>query len=156
VNKNTPPIPAEVCRYLADHHVLTLATQGPSGLWAAAVFYVSQGDALYFLSAGHTRHARNIAANPQVAGTIQEDYADWQAIQGIQLAGEVSLLTGAAREEAITRYKQKYPFIARPAAGEMATKLQKALAVVNWYRLQVTKLYFIDNRQGFGHRDEIW
>ena len=30
----------EVAAYLADHHVMTLATHGPDGPWAAAVFYV--------------------------------------------------------------------------------------------------------------------
>ena len=48
--------------YLNSHHVLTLATHGPEGVWAAAVFYTNDGFRLYFLSAGHTRRARNMAA----------------------------------------------------------------------------------------------
>ena len=82
--------------YLAGHHVMTLATYGPEGLWAAAVFYANDGFQLYFLSAGHTRHARNMAASPQAAATIQEDYADWAAIKGIQLEGTVRPLINAA------------------------------------------------------------
>lgn len=144
-------MPAGVRRYLQTHHVLTLATHGPEGLWAAAVFYAGRDWNLYFLSAGHTRHARNIAANPQVAGTIQEDNQEWAVIQGIQLAGEVVLLQGTAREEAIFLYQQKYPFIAADTDGT----LQKALNTVNWYGLQLSRLYFIDNSKGFGHRDEI-
>ena len=79
--------------YLATHQVLTLATHGDGVVWAAAVFYVHEGWSLYFLSAGHTRHARNIANQPRVAGTIQEDYRDWGAIKGIQLEGMVTLLS---------------------------------------------------------------
>ncbi len=148
---NTTPEPREIAlRYLREHQVMTLATMGPLGLWAAAVFYVSDGFDLYFLSAGHTRHSQNIAANPQVAATIQEDYADWQDIQGIQLEGQVVELTGEAREVAVARYKARYPFVAT-AESEIAS----ALARVNWYRLRPERLYFIDNSKGLGHRDEI-
>ena len=35
-------LPAAVAEYLARHHVMTLATQGGDGPWAAAVFYVQR------------------------------------------------------------------------------------------------------------------
>jgi uncharacterized protein YhbP (UPF0306 family) len=136
--------------YLATHQVMTLATNGPDGLWAAAVFYVNDGFNLVFLSAGHTRHARNITAVPHVAVTIQEDYLDWEQIKGIQLEGSVSLLTDVSRETSIARYLQKYPFLASADAD-----IKKALAKVNWYLLQPERLFFIDNSLGLGHRDEI-
>ncbi len=50
--------------YLAAHHVLTLATAGPEGIWAAAVFYADDGFNLTFLSAGHTRHAPGAGRRP--------------------------------------------------------------------------------------------
>ena len=136
--------------YLAEHHVLTLATQGPDGVWAAAVFYVNDGFDLYFLSAGHTRHGRNLAQNPVAAATIQADYHDWPSIRGIQLEGEVVQLHGAERDGAIHLYQEKYPFVSpdNPALGP-------ALAKVNWYRLRPRRFYFIDNSLGLGHRDEI-
>lgn len=136
--------------YLAAHQVVTLATHGPEGLWAAAVFYASDGFDLCFLSAGHTRHARNIAASPAVAATIQEDYRDWPSIQGIQLSGAARQLTGDEREAAIALYRAKYPFIAQPIPA-----LVTALTRVNWYRLTPDELYFVDNTKGFGHRDAI-
>ena len=136
--------------YLANHQVMTLATTGPLGLWAAAVFYVNDGFDLTFLSAEHTRHAQNMTAVPHIAATIQEDYRDWEKIQGIQLEGQVSLLTDVSRETAVSRYVQKYPFLAN--ADE---KMQTALAHVNWYVLKPERLYFIDNSLGLGHRDEI-
>ncbi|HEX6386246.1 MAG TPA: pyridoxamine 5'-phosphate oxidase family protein [Anaerolineae bacterium] len=136
--------------YLGDHQVMTLATVGPEGVWAAAVFYVNDGFNLYFLSAGHTRHAQNMRLNDRVAATIQEDYRDWQGIQGIQLAGATHLLEGEECEQAISHYRAKYPFV----AGNNR-QIQAALARVNWYRLAPTLLYFIDNSRGLGHRDEI-
>lgn len=141
---------AAALAYLATHHVVTLATSGPEGVWAAAVFYANDGFRLTFLSAGHTRHAQAIAGTPQVAATIQEDYADWPAIQGLQLSGTARQLAGAEREAAIGRYRNKYPFIAQPIPA-----LVTALAKVNWYLLEPDLVYFIDNSQGFGHRDVV-
>jgi uncharacterized protein len=145
------PIRADALAYLEQHHVMSLATVGEEGVWVAAVFYVNDKFDLFFLSAGHTRHGRNLAANPRAAATIQEDYHDWPAIKGIQLEGVVTLLTGEARQAAIERYTRKYPFLADPPDERMKT----ALTRVNWYQLVPDRLYFIDNSKGLGHRDEI-
>ncbi|MGW8318185.1 MAG: pyridoxamine 5'-phosphate oxidase family protein [Candidatus Promineifilaceae bacterium] len=136
--------------YLAHHRVASLATYGPLGLWAAAVFYANRDFDLCFLSAAHTRHAQNLAANDRAAATIQEDYRDWPEIKGIQLEGRVRQLEGTERDEAIELYRAKYPFI--ETAGD---QIQQALTQVNWYLLQPERLYFIDNSKGLGHRVEI-
>lgn len=136
--------------YLESHQVMTLATYGPLGLWAAAVFYASDRYELIFLSAGETRHAQNLAASSRVAATIQEDYEDWPAIQGIQLEGTVRQLLGNEKMDAIALYQDKYRFIRSPEPF-----LVRALEKVNWYQLTPELLYFIDNSKGFGHRDEI-
>lgn len=130
---------------------MTLATNGPSGVWAAAVFYAEEHFDLYFLSAGRTRHVQNIGHNPRVAATIQEDYEDWQEIRGIQLEGVVHQLSGAAREAAVGRYRAKFPVIFTSGGEEVAA----ALARVHWFHLQPDRLYFVDNSRGFGHRDRI-
>ena len=92
---------ARALAYVAGHHVMTLATHGPQGVWAAAVFYAHDGFRFVFLSASHTRHAQNMAAAPEVAATIQSDYDDWTAIKGIQLEGTVEQLDGARRAAAL-------------------------------------------------------
>jgi uncharacterized protein YhbP (UPF0306 family) len=136
--------------YLEEHQVMTLATQGAGGVWAAAVFYTNVQFDLYFLSAEHTRHVQNIRQNPRVAATIQEDYRDWKDIKGVQLEGIVQQLTGEAREEAIARYGRKFPFVANADA-----RMQAALDQVEWFRLRPDRFYFVDNSRGFGHRDRI-
>lgn len=141
---------AAALAYLQQRHVLTLATCTPTDLWAAAVFYVNSGFDLIFLSAGHTRHAQNMAINPQAAATIQADYADWREIKGMQLEGRVQQLTGAEREMAITLYKTRFPFL-----QDAPPPVQRAFDQVNWYRLTPTRLYLVDNSQGFGHRDQV-
>lgn len=136
--------------YLQGHQVMTLATVSMDSPWATALFYVNNGFALYFLSAGHTRHIKNVGGQPQAAATIQEDYEDWPAIKGIQLEGHVFQLHGEKQKEAISLYEKKYPFI-KSAPSQIRLKLAK----VNWYCLSPSRLYFIDNSQGLGHRDEI-
>ena len=136
--------------YVAQHHVMTLATNGPQGLWAAAVFYAHDDFRFVFLSAGHTRHAQNMAAMPDVAATIQSDTDDWTAIKGIQLEGTVEQLHGARRTAAMERYAARFRFLEQPVAA-----IERALARVNWYELRPRRLYFVDNARGFGHRDEI-
>lgn len=130
---------------------MTLATAGPDGPWAAALFYASEGFRLIFLSAATTRHARNVAAHPRVSAAIQEDYRDWQEIKGVQLEGDVRRLEGDAREAAVALYARKFPI-----AGERAPEpIVRALARVEFYALVPARLYFIDNSRGFGHRDEV-
>jgi len=49
----------EAREFLAKHHCISLATNGPAGLWASTVFYANEGFDLYFLSGAGTRHAWN-------------------------------------------------------------------------------------------------
>lgn len=144
-----PDVRAQALEYLSTHHVMTLATCGDDGVWAAAVFYANEGFDLYFLSARTTRHARHLLQRRRAAATIHENYDDWRVIRGIQLEGDVALLDGAEREAAIARYKERFPFVA--SAGELAA----ALARISWFRLRPVRLYFIDNSRGFGHREEV-
>lgn len=141
---------SEVLEYLAGHRVMTLATVGEEGPWAAAVYYVNDGLELEFLSAPHTRHARNVERYPGVSITIQDQDDDWLEIRGIQLEGRVDRLWGAAREAAIRRYAGKFTYLPfdHPA-------LSGPLQVVDWYRIRPVRIFWIDNRLAFGRRVEI-
>lgn len=139
-----------VTDYLQQHRVLSLATQGPLGLWAAAVFYANEAFTFYFLSAPHTRHAQNLSEVPRAAGTIQDDDVTWQEISGVQLEGAVQRLGGADRDHAISVYRARFPFL-----DDAPQEIRAAWQAVDWYRLVPDRLYFIDNRRGFGHRDRI-
>jgi len=143
----------QVLAYLQSHRVVTLATEADGHPWAAAVFYVSDGFTLYFLSAPTSRHCLNLANNPRVAATIQEDYADWMEIKGVQLEGVASQLSGEEELLARQRYAEKFPFVGQLARAPEA--IAKAMAKVRWYRLVPRRLFFIDNAAGFGARAEV-
>lgn len=144
-----PDLPGHVVQYLAEHKVMTLATHGPAGPWAAAVFYAEDGEGLVFVSSPGSRHGRDLAAEARCAATIHSEVDEWRAIRGIQLEGRVALLDGDSVAAAQRRYGEKFPF-ARPAVA--APALLSALAKIRWYRLRVERLWFIDNAAGFGHR----
>lgn len=139
-------------QYLRSHHAMTLATSGENGPWAAAVFYANEGPDFYFLSAAHTRHSVDLARDPRVAATIQDDCSSWLLIKGVQMSGTVARLEGAEREHAIRQYDLKFQGILD--AARMPLKIAEALQKVSWYRLRAERLRFVDNAQGFGHRDE--
>ena len=142
-----------VQRYLRDHHVMTLASHGEEGVWAAALFYANDGFAVYFLSSPTSRHCLNLTRNPRVSAAVHEDYADWRAIKGVQLEGLAAVLTGDEEEKARRLYGAKFPLVGK--LEQAPASIVKALAKVRWYRLIPQRLYFIDNSAGFGHRDEI-
>lgn len=144
---------ARVLEYLRAHHVLTVATHGVEGPWAAAVFYVNEGFTLYFLSAPKSRHGIDVARAPRVAATVQEDYADWPAIKGVQLEGIACQISGSEEKRARALYGRKYPVINKLSLAPAS--IVAAMAKVRWYRIVPHRLYFVDNSVAFGHRDEI-
>jgi len=145
--------------FLARHTTLTLATIGPEGPQAAALFYAHDAALnLYFLSEPSSRHARNLAADPRCAVTIQADGQDWRLITGLQIEGSAQVLTSPA-EWAIAYdvYRAKFPFVgeAWQGKGMAAPTLSGPLARSRFYRLTPRWLRLIDNARGFGHKDEL-
>jgi uncharacterized protein len=142
----------KVQTYLQEHHVATLATAGEA-VWAAAVFYVNDGYTFYFLSSPNSRHCRNLARNPRVALTVQEDYSDWPDIKGVQVEGVASEIGGDEEDRVRRLYGRKFPVVGKLAQAPAA--IVKAMAKVRWYKVVPARVYFIDNSVGFGHREEI-
>lgn len=153
MNKISQELIARVRHYLQAHNVATLATCSGGEPWAAAVFYVCDGPTLYFLSSSTSRHALNLTANPHVALSIQEDYADWLEIKGVQIEGDGIEISGEEEEKARRLYGEKFPAVGLLAKAPAA--IVKALAKVRWYKVAPRHIYFIDNAQGLGHRDEV-
>jgi hypothetical protein len=137
--------------FLEAHSVVSLATAGPDGPWAAAVFYASRGFRLYYLSSPLARHSSNLSRNPRVSGTIQDDTADWRVVRGIQLEGSVRELSGSEASMARRLCARKFPVIDRGGPPAMV----EALARVRWYELVPERLHLVDNSAGFGKRDEV-
>jgi uncharacterized protein YhbP (UPF0306 family) len=144
---------ARVLRYLECHYVMSVATTGPEGIWNTAVFYANQRFKLFFVSPPDTQHCRNIGQNPQVAATIHEDYADWQAIKGLQIGAVARKVDADQQNQIIDLYKKKFPFL--NDATMVVEKILRALHKSSWYELTPSRICFVDNERGFGKRLEI-
>ena len=164
MSRATAPHPADPMRagalaYLAGHNTVSLATQGPDGLWAATVFYVNTDFTLYFLSEPKTQHIQNILLNPSVAATINEDYTDWQQIKGIQMSAACTEVPGKAElARVLAAYMKKYPFVRQflsPGQLLKGMKVAGRALDVRLYRLRPTRLLYLDNQRGFSNRQDI-
>jgi uncharacterized protein YhbP (UPF0306 family) len=79
----------KILQYLESHHTMSLATVHEGVPHSATVYYVNIGFKLYFLSSPTSRHGIDLSMLSKVAATINEDYAYWRSIKGIQLEGTV-------------------------------------------------------------------
>ena len=146
----------QVLSYLETHNTMTLGTSSGDIPWAATVFYASDDLRLYFFSVPDSRHCQNLAANPRVAVTVQEDYHDWQRIKGIQLEGTAILVDSIIEKaKAMAVYARKYPEVLKLFTNPASGMFYKAFLKVKFYCVVPQKLFFIDNEQGFGKRQEL-
>ena len=146
----------QVLSYLETHNTMTLATCSGDVPWAATVFYASDDLRLYFFSVPDSRHCQNLAANPRVAVTVQEDYHDWQRIKGIQLEGTAILVDSIIEKaKAMAVYARKYPEVIKLFTNPASGMFYKAFLKVKFYCVVPQRLFFIDNEQGFGKRQEL-
>ena len=146
----------QILNYLQTHNTMTLATCASDTPWAATVFYASEELQLYFFSVPDSRHCQNLAANPRVAVTIQEDYKDWREIKGIQLEGTVALVDSLTEKaKAMAVYARKYPGVIKLFTNPASGVFYKAFLKVKFYCVAPEKVFYIDNAQGFGKRSEL-
>jgi uncharacterized protein YhbP (UPF0306 family) len=163
-----------VLRYLEEHYTMTIATAKGETPWAASVFYANDWFTLYFLSDPASRHSENIADNPAVAVTINEDYHDWRKIKGVQMEGKAELVAAEDQvAKAVAAYVNKYSFTAAylkvmsSPFPRVAGYLDKLLAqlpfmpslpttfTASFYKVIPTKVRFIDNEKSFSHHEEF-
>jgi uncharacterized protein len=151
-------IHSRIAGFLETHTTMTLATVGPDGRpAAAAVFYAHDASLnLYFLSEERTCHGQNLAATPQVAGTIHADGQDWRSIRGLQVRGLASLVPAAGFAHAAAIYGRKFAFVGALLAGaEGPGVLIGPLARARFWVLRPTWFRLIDNTVGFGFKEEL-
>jgi uncharacterized protein YhbP (UPF0306 family) len=146
----------QILDYLASHNTMTLATCDADVPWAATVFYANENLSLYFFSSPESRHCQNLARNPRVAVTIQEDYKDWRVIKGVQLEGGVRVIDSLIeRAKVMAIYARKYPAVIKLFTDPTSGIYHKAFLKVKFYHVAPERLFFVDNEQGFGKRQEL-
>jgi uncharacterized protein len=145
-----------VGQYLEDRYTMALATHGTEGLWVAAVYYAGGLDGLYFLSSPGSRHGRNLHASPRVAATINEDEHDWRAIRGVQLEGMCQLADSpAVWLRGWRAYLAKFPVARDLFRGRAGAGVVSKVRNTRLYLVRPERVFYLDNRLGFGDRREI-
>lgn len=168
-----------VLEYLRTHNTMTLATAYNNVPWAATVFYAEDVFTLYFISNPDVcLHCHNIAHNPRVAITIDEDYAlrsqnDWRRVKGVQIEGTAELVTDQEEiTRAVTAYAGKYPWTSTYlksvfSSSRFTSLLSKATAKLNFvsdftasmdnrfYKVTPIKVWFVNNETSFEKRQEV-
>jgi len=127
---------------------MTLATVGADGAPHAAPVYFATDAKLnfYFFSDPGSQHAHDLARCPQAAAAIYPECYGWQEIRGLQLRGEARRLeVGPAWEVAWQVYSAKLPFV---------LAMRDLIAKSEFYTLQPRWIRLVDNRRGFGFRQE--
>lgn len=149
---------SKVIDYLQGHNAMSLSTMHNGQPHAATVFFVNRQYDLFFISSPASRHGQDLAANNRVAATVNEDYSNWGDIKGLQLEGRVEQLGRLSENrELADAFADKFPdtsgFFTDP--GELPDLVAEKVARVRFYRFQPSRISYIDNSLGFGHREEL-
>ena len=142
---------SRVLAFLRDHDSISLATVGEDGQpHAAAVFFApDEAGRLVFLSDPATAHGQDLLRDGRVAGTVHADVQAWASIQGVQLRGRARPTDGPVEHAtALEAYRRRFPGpFEAPALAEHLIRARTWVLEIEWMRL-------IDNRRGFGHKEE--
>ena len=107
-----------VARLIERERVCRLATANPAGMpHLVPVCQVVSDGKIWFASGTDGRKAKNLAANPRVAVTVDLYSEDWEHIKGVMVQGQARLHARGPRFRRIRALLyRKYPQYAREAA----------------------------------------
>lgn len=136
---------------LREHQVVTVAVVDADGHpHAAALFYVVDEELrFYVVTDPATHHGQAMLAGGDVAGTVQLDRQRWHEIRGVQFRGQCRQLASEERSQAWNLYTARFPFLRQDNVALTGQLVRTAMWCIEptWMRL-------IDNRLGFGHKEE--
>ena len=144
---------------LEAHNTITLATSHEDRPWAASLFFASDKRLnLYFVSDYRTRHARHIQECATAVATVNADCAGWGDVRGLQIQGQVTVVSGLERATALRHYLGKFHEVSAlfesPKDKDEET-IAARLKAANMYRLAPSFIRLIDNRRWFGFKQEF-
>jgi len=144
---------------LKEHKTLTLATCADGRPWAASLYYVNDDNLnLFFVSDPETRHAQELRVNPEVAVTINADHHLWPRLRGLQLRGRAKAVSRETYDIVLALYLDRFGDIAAlfsSPQGSQERKIAERLANGTFFQITPNWIRLIDNREGFGFREEI-
>ncbi|MEX2212498.1 MAG: pyridoxamine 5'-phosphate oxidase family protein [Phycisphaeraceae bacterium] len=144
----------EVRDLLSRWRTASLATVDALGQphTANVQFVADERMRLYFVSSPNAAHSQHIALAPRVAMTVYahiDDAAGPGEIHGLQLHGECfAIVDETERAQAWDRYVKRFTFITQNE------RLAARVKAEQFYVVHPMWLRWIDNRRGFGFKEE--
>lgn len=141
-------IKEQIAQYLGSHPFINLATVTGEGTpLAHTVAFVAEGATVFFTTRKDTRKALNLAANPKVAYTLDQDqYAGFAEITGVQMEGKATVISDSQEiAQADKLYKAKF--------GEGASIPPSDMHIV--IKIAPVRAFYLDYAKGFGHKDLV-
>ncbi len=126
----------KIARFLAKHHLLSLATSADNVPQSASLFYAYDVQNVLFIVASDTKteHIQNVMLNEKVSGTVALETDEVGKIEGIQFKAKMRMMTD--QEGAL--YFKVFPF-----AKVMKPQL---------WAIELEQIKLTDNRLGFGKK----
>lgn len=133
---------------------MSLATTIAGEVHATSLMYANDGLTIFWVSAPDSRHSCELTGNPRVAATIARDYTDFAEIEGLQIKGTAHPVDNLKdRLKAIQLLSKRYAFL-KSFLGDSGA-LVKHMSKATVYRLDPTEITLIDNKKGFGHKEQF-
>ncbi|MDA8306368.1 MAG: pyridoxamine 5'-phosphate oxidase family protein [Deltaproteobacteria bacterium] len=143
---------------IEEQHIMTLATSGEQGPWAAPVYYIFLESAFYFFSSPSSRHIEESIQSRRASAAISAQAFSWEDIRGLQMSGAVkTVLPGPAALRAIRSYLKKFPFTKNffnPSELIDLNAFSNRFRV-RLYRFEPDLVYYLDNSIRFGFRQRV-
>lgn len=157
----------EALSLVRSQRTMVLATSaGGHHPWAAPVYYVYHRSGFYFFSNPLSRHIKD-CIDGQTAAVIFSDGERWEEIQGLQMEGQIKLITKkTTRIQIGARFIMKFPFAEPFLRSKSPSKKNSANATtsslpnnvgdrVELFGFFPTLIFYVNNRFGFGNRIAI-
>ena len=127
----------KIIKFIAKHHVLTLATSHGNKPWCANAFYAfsKEDNSLIITSKTTTKHSSEALQNQNVACSIVLETKIIGKLQGIQISGIIELTENPKHKET---YLKKFPYAA-PFLEPL-------------WQIKITHAKLTDNTLGFGKK----
>jgi PPOX class probable F420-dependent enzyme len=120
-------------KLLQERHIATLGTENSDGsIHLTAVWYLFENGLLYVATSSKTRKARNVAARPKAS--LMVDARKPGTERGINVSGEVTLISGAQAQEITRRVHSRY----LSAAALADPKVGAVFAAIDDVTIQIT------------------
>lgn len=139
-----------ILKIIEGHNTMSVATVSAAGTpHCTALFYVSSGYTIYFVSKKESLHSQNIIHNSDVSLSINRDYNDWKQAYGLQIRGKCQLLDDSESAKIKKLFYKKFPSV------KVLFYDNELMSKVAFYNVTPSKIRLIDNRVSFGYKSEI-